>query len=557
MAITKDTRRRRFIVCGDSPLAYRVTFALSTRYQGDVTVILPSAESSYGARMATMDHVRVLESTRPDDAALATAGIADADAVALLDQDDGGNIETALLVHELRPGLRLVVRFFDDELGAGVAQHLPNCDVLSASKIAAPQLVAIALGEARPVEVPGMDLVVAAPDQSRGADLLPLAALDGDGRPIMLPPAGLPAQFLLARSATPSTGELPEPPRLNGWLWKYLRQNLNRYVWYAIAALGVIVVAGATLMSVVEHISFWTALYRVVLNALVGSDPVPDAGVPSQILQVLLTLVSVAVIPLLTAALVDAAIRARLAATNSGPGTDMTGHVVVVGLGDVGTRVLDTLLRRGIPVVVVELDEHARGVAFAREQHVPVVIGDARRAETLRTACVGGAQAIMCLTSNDVTNIGITIAARGIDRPDGAGSLRPLLRMFEEDFARRVQDIIPGSQSRSASALSAPAFAASVMGPEVLDTVPFRDRVLLVAEVPMHARAQLEGRPAGEVNVPGEVHLLAIRLPRKGFASDIVQSPSDGFVLHHNYHLVVIATRTGLNRLQTRTAPPG
>jgi Trk K+ transport system NAD-binding subunit len=437
-----------------------------------------------------------------------------------------------------------------------VAQHLPNCDVLSASKIAAPQLVAVALGEARAVEVPGMDLVVATPDQRRGADVLPLAALDEDGRPIMLPPPGPAAQFLLARSATAGTGPLPDPPRVNGRLWKYLRQNLNRYVWYAIAALGVIVVAGATLMSVIEHVSFWTALYRVILNALVGSDPVPEAGATSRILQVLLTLVSVAVIPLLTAALVDAAIRARLAATNSGPGTDMTGHVVVVGLGDVGTRVLDTLLRRGVPVVVVELDENARGVPFAREQHVPVVIGDARRAETLRTACVGGARAIMCLSSNDVTNIGITIAARGIDRPDGVEPLRPLLRMFEEDFARRVQDIIPGSQSRSASALSAPAFAASVMGPEVLDTVPFRDRVLLVAEVPMHARAPLEGRPAGEVNVPGEVHLLAIRLPRKGFASDIVQSPSDGFVLHHNYHLIVIATRTGLDRLQTRTAPP-
>ena len=548
-------RRRQFIVCGDGPLAYRVTFALSTRYQGAVTVILPYGGSKYGMRMAEMEHVRVLESTRPDTEALKKAGIGAADAVALLDQDDGGNIETALLVHELHPGLRLVIRFFDDELGAGVAEHLPNCDVLSASKIAAPQLVAIALGEARPVEVPGMDLVVATPDQSRGADVLSLAALNAKNEPVMLPSAGLRAHVLLAESATPQSARLPELPRPNGRLWKYLRQNLSHYIWYAIAALAAIVLTAAALVSLLEHVNFWTALYRMVLNALVGSDPVPDAGATSQIVQVVLTLVSVAVIPLLTAALVDAAIRARLAATNSGPGTDMTGHVVVVGLGDVGTRVLDTLLRRGIPAVVVELDENARGVPFAREHHVPVVIGDARRTETLRTACVGGARAIMSLTSNDVTNIGVTIAARGIDRPEGSDPIRPLLRMFEEDFARRVQDIIPGSQSRSASALSAPAFAASVMGPEVLDTIPFRDRVLLVAEVPMHARSDLEGRPAVDVNRPGEVHLLAVRLPRKGFASDVVEAPSVGFVLHHNYHLIVIATRTGLERLQARTAP--
>ena len=556
MATTSDPRRRRFIVCGDGPLAYRVTYALSTRYLGDVTVVLPYAESKYGSRLADMDHVRILEAARPDAAAFTEAGIADADAVALLDQDDGGNIEIALLVHELRPGLRLVIRFFDDELGAGVAQHLPNCDVLSASKIAAPQLVALALGEARPVEVPGMNLVVATPHQNHGTRVVTLAALNGAGDPVMLPPPGLEPEILLARSATPDAGPPPAPPRSNGRLWKYLRQNLNRYVWIAIAALGVIVVAGAALISLAEGISVWTALYRVVLNALVGSDPVPEASAMAQVVQVLLTLVSVAVIPLLTAALVDAAIRARLAATNSGPGTDMTGHVVVVGLGDVGTRVLDTLLRRRIPVVVVEQDENARGVPFARDHHVPVVIGDARRPETLRTACIGGAQAIMALTSNDVTNIGITIAARGIDRPDDIGTVRPLLRMFEEDFARRVQDIIPGSQSRSASALSAPAFAASVMGPEVLDTVPFRDRVLLVAEVPMHAKAELENKVAHDVSVPGEVHLLALRLPRKGFESDIVSDPSPGFLLHHNYHLIVIATRDGLTNLQARAAAP-
>jgi Trk K+ transport system NAD-binding subunit len=557
MATTKGARRRRFIVCGDGPLAYRVTFALSTRYQGDVTVLLPSAETSYGTRMAAMEHVRVLESARPDKAALDQAGIAEADAVALLDQDDGGNIETALLVHELRPGLRLVVRFFDDELGAGVAQHLPNCDVLSASKIAAPQLVAIALGEARPVEVPGLDLVVATPDQRRGDHRLTLAALDEEGRPVMLPSDadGREPHILLAESAADTDGPRPRLPRTNGRLWKYLRQNLNRYVWIGLVALGAIVLVGATLVSVIEQVGFWTALYRMFLNVLVGSDPVLDAGVTSQIVQMVLTVVSVAVIPLLTAALVDAALRARLSATNSGPGTDMTGHVVVVGLGDVGTRVLDTLLRRGISVVVVEFDENARGVPFAREQHVPVVIGDARRTETLRSAYVGGARAIMCLTSNDVTNIGITIAARGIDRPEGASPLRPLLRMFEEDFARRVQGIIPGSESRSASALSAPAFAASAMGPEVLDTVPFRDRVLLVAEVPMHKGAELEMKPARAVNVPGEVHLLALRLRRKHFESDIIDNPSPGFELHHSYHLIVIATRTGLERLQVRAAP--
>jgi hypothetical protein len=48
-----------------------------------------------------------------------------------------------------------------------------------------------------------------------------------------------------------------------------------------------------------------------------------------------------------------------------------------------------------------------------------------------------------------------------------------------------------------------PLLARLVTGPDVHDTVAFRDRVLLVAEVPMHAHAALEQRPAREAE-PGD-----------------------------------------------------
>jgi len=131
-----------------------------------------------------------------------------------------------------------------------------------------------------------------------------------------------------------------------------------------------------------------------------------------------------------------------------------------------------------------------------------------------------------------------------------------VLRLFDEDFARRVQGLIPGSAPRSASQLAAPAFAASVTGPDVHDTVAFRDRVLLIAEVPMHAYAALEQRPAREVDIPGEVRLVAVRLPHRGPVVDVVLNPMPAFPLQHNYRLIVVATRTGLERLRGRTANP-
>lgn len=552
-------RRPHFIVCGGGPLAYRVTFALSTRYQGDVTVILPDAAGQHATKMGALDDVRIVVSARPDAAALESASIETASAVALLDQDDAGNVETALLVNELRPGLRLIVRFFDDKLGSGIAQHLPNCDVLSASKIAAPQLVSLALDEARRVDVPGLDLVVAEPGQRTGKKLATLTAVDGQDDAVMLPDPDAPGtapRIVLAhpvRDSAPVAGV----SRRNGRLWHYVRSNLNRYVWYAAGALALITLAGAAVVVAAQGAPEWgTALYQVVLNLLVGADP--DVGTPllARLVQVVLTVVSVAVIPLLTAALVDAVVRARLTAAVSGPGTAMTGHVVVVGMGDVGTRVLTTLLERGIAAVAVDTNDGARGVLFARARGVPVVIGDGREPEVLTAAQVGGARAILAVTSDDMANIGISLSAVAVDRAPEAAPLRRVLRLFDEDFARRVQGLIPGSAPRSASQLAAPAFAASVTGPDVHDTVAFRDRVLLIAEVPMHAHAALEQSPAREVDVPGEVRLVAIRLPHRGPGVDVVLNPMPAFPLQHNYRLIVVATRTGLERLRGRTADP-
>ncbi|GAB3169921.1 NAD-binding protein [Myceligenerans halotolerans] len=556
MVIAKRQQRPHFVVCGDGPLAFRVSFALSTRYQGDVTVILPYAGSQYGARIAALDHVTTVESLRPDADAFRRARLADADAVALLDQDDAGNIETALLVNELKPGVRLVVRFFDDELGTGIADHLPNCDVLSASKIAAPPLVALALGEARHLEVPGIDFVVGKPSQLPGRPMLTLAALRGE-ESVMLPgdEAGLERRITIGL-APPDPEPTKHTRRPNGRVWYFVRQNLNRYIWYALAVLALVIVAGTTLVSLAEPVHWVTALYRVVLDTLAGADPDEATALGTRGVQVVVTLISVAVIPLLTAALVDAVVRARLAAAVSGPGSPMSGHVVVVGLGDVGTRVLATLLERGIPAVAVNLrDDGSRGIPFAREHGVPVVIGDGRRTDVLKAAQIGTARAVMAMTSDDVANIGISIAAGSVDRDPEDRKLRRVLRLFDEEFARRVRGLIPRSAPRSASALASPAFAASVMGPDVLDTVPFRDRVLLVAEVPMHARSELEYRPARDVDVPGEVRLLAVRRPERGFVTDVYQ-PAATNPLQHNTHLIVIATRTGLEHLRARTAAP-
>jgi threonine dehydrogenase-like Zn-dependent dehydrogenase len=101
-----------------------------------------------------------------------------------------------------------------------------------------------------------------------------------------------------------------------------------------------------------------------------------------------LTIVSIALIPVTTAAIVETIVNARLAMALGRLKEPMDNHVVVVGLGDVGTGVIRQLHMRGVPVVAIDKTEAARGAQLARELDVPLVIGDASREETLRAASV-------------------------------------------------------------------------------------------------------------------------------------------------------------------------
>jgi hypothetical protein len=77
-------RGDHFIVCGDGPLAYRITEELTTRYSGQVVVILPSRRRNYGPRLAALPRVRVLEHPELSLEAFTDAGVQSARALAVV-----------------------------------------------------------------------------------------------------------------------------------------------------------------------------------------------------------------------------------------------------------------------------------------------------------------------------------------------------------------------------------------------------------------------------------------------------------------------------------------
>src|ERR1700728_4178264 len=141
------------IVCGDTPLAYRLIRELTHRYHESVVVIIPGRLQNHGPRIASISGITVLERAELTSAALREAGVATARAAAMVGWEHLSNFHAALRAQELNPDLRIVVGANNRRLGDHITGLLRDCTVLSNSQLAGPALGAAALGDHAPVHV--------------------------------------------------------------------------------------------------------------------------------------------------------------------------------------------------------------------------------------------------------------------------------------------------------------------------------------------------------------------------------------------------------------------
>ncbi len=222
--------------------------------------------------------------------------------------------------------------------------------------------------------------------------------------------------------------------------------------------------------------------------------------------------------------------------------------MIVAGLGSVGTRIVGQLHDLGVGVVCVDKSEHAAGLAMARRLGLKVVIGETHREETLRAAGIDTCQAVVSVTNSDIVNLETALHARGL-----AESPRVIVRLLDDDLARRVQETISNTISRSVSYLAAPVFAAAMLDHQVLRTIAVGRHVLMIADVPVERRrraGRLGGRATSTTGPrPGSSRCA----PRGAPAGD--WSPRQDYRLAAQDRIFVLATRAGLSAVLRRAAP--
>jgi Trk K+ transport system NAD-binding subunit len=550
-----------FVICGNDALAYRLVRELLLAAGVRITVITTAPRRSDAPEIATIKGIRVVRADRLDEEAFREARLDRADALALVHQDDVGNLHAALCAQEVNKDLRLVIRMFNPNLASGVRRLFADCAVMSDAAMAAPTFVAAALGEVAPshFRLSGRTLHLAKRADVRPQDVVcGLADTSAAGGPVVLPGDQDTADLVLAEATGRPVGTVVAARRIVrerrrrrplAVLMRALRAMINRKIGLAVlVVLAVVALAGAGLAQALD-LHGWQALYVALLTTVTGSQAELDGAAGSvQLMQLILTLAGLALVPLITAAVVDAIVNARLALAVGRLQIKRQDHVIVVGLGNVGTRVIRQLTDLGMEVVAIDKKADARGTRTARQLGIPLIVGDAAQEETLHTASIVTCQALVVVSTDDVTNLEAALNARAA-KPD----LRVVLRLFDGDLADRIEKAFDIHLSRSVSYLAAPAFAAAMMERDVVATIPIDRHVLLVAEVSVAAGSELDGASVGEATRPHGVRVFALRQFGEPRA---MWTPPAAFQIHPGDRLTVVARRAGLNWLLARAAAP-
>lgn len=476
---------------------------------GETVVVVTSAARDERRRMAEDRGIRVVIGDARNEQTLSDAGLAEARAVIAATGEDLVNIEVFLDSQRLRPDIPVVVRLFDQDLARQLEGSFGLQRALGMSDLSAPSFAAAALGESflGTFSILGTPFVIGrhrvenSPLQScpsLGAvmerhHLTPLirerpgegcSALPAPEDPV-LPEDRL---SLLAHKqdwdrlfgSTPAAAPNASPP-----LGLRLRQGLSRLRTYwrdeptplraVFLSLCVLIPLTVAVFHSFVHLPLVDSVFHTIAN-LHGEIVLSNDGVGPgiKIYEIALMILGSITLATLYSMLTDYVVGSRLRKLLVGQPMPRQGHVVVVGIGSVGFEVIRELTAVGVPVVAVNAEADRPFLADVRTR-ASLVVGDGRLGETLAQAGVKTARAVVAATEDDSANLSIGLGARRLN-----AGIRTVVRLFDSDFARKVESTLGVDVALSASRIAAPTFAASALFRDVVKAFIVQDRLMIL-----------------------------------------------------------------------------
>lgn len=212
-------------------------------------------------------------------------------------------------------------------------------------------------------------------------------------------------------------------------------------------------------------------------------------------------------------------------------------HIVLVGLGHLGYRIVESLYEMGKDVAVIELDPAVDSFKAVQKMGIPVIQDDGTRTAALEAANIKEASTIILASQKDSMNLQIALKARSMN-PD----LKVVIRIFDEDFAHALHDQF-GFLALSATEMAAPVFAAAAAGADVTNPISIEGQQLSLARMVISG-PKLSTKTIGYIEDNYHVNIILLRHNDKS-----IMHPTDTSSLNEDDIIAVLGGPDQLKQL--------
>jgi Trk K+ transport system NAD-binding subunit len=517
------SRSGHVVVFGFQGVARRIVRQLINAGQ-DIVVVDPKISHDERHDLERWG-VQYFEGSGQRENTLRSLSLTTAKAALCVNEDDLRNIEIALLVREAAPELRIVMYAANQAVGRAIAHVTQPGAVLDVAQLASDSFVeTVVRRNIHSIQFGDEEFLVATfRNEARGKlrstwqDLAPVAVQPIDGGELISCPGrdfessrgdlvtliGTKSEFDYLGITLPRDREVQV-----GKKWRRgFRESLYaisdavdrpfRVALGALVALGVIsvaILAGSYSYPDGSKMSPFDAVYftsETIATVGFGDFYFRDQDIWLRLWAVILILLGATLVAVTTALLTNALVSRRLAQSLGQQRlTKMRDHMVVVGLGSVGIKVVTDLKAAGYEVAVIDRSENNKYAPQVRAAGIPLVFGDATLPETLSAAGVERAAGVAVLTSDDLINIETGLAVRDASTPR---TIPVALRLFERDLARVVGRSLDAGLARSTAELAAPWFVGAALDMDVLGTFYVGNTLFMAAKLHVRAGSGLDG----------------------------------------------------------------
>lgn len=421
---------------------------------------------------------------------LIEAGIKNATTIVLANNDDGLNVAILIQAKTINPQIRIINRLYNQTLGNRLDKTVPDHLTMSVASLAAPIFAFAALGSNAIGHLKLFEQTWALRDEMITENHpwhgLKLSQLWNNREQMLiyyLPHSGeIDLVSGVKQSQKLEVGDhiivadkakVKTKPRFLWKRWFKIFFNINTYRQYArpvimvtLTLIILIAIATLTYLGANWHIRVADALYFSVgmITGAGGKEEVAESAPDIiKLFTALMMIIGAGIVGIFYALINDFVLGSRLKQFIDAARVPQENHYIVCGMGNVGMEVVRELNQQRHDMVVIESDHQNRFLHSVRAQGIPVIMEDAVLADTLQTANIEGAKAIIVVTSNDLINVEIALTAKAL-----APKLPVVLRVQDTQLANSVKQVFDFENVFSPSELATHSFVAAALGGKIL-----------------------------------------------------------------------------------------